>query len=287
MSEPENPTPEPAPEYGAPQRHEQPAVEESARLGPLLRLTGALFSAGETFADVNRKPTWLTAMIIVMLTGFAASVLIEWRVKPDWERFFRTQTTKALERSGRSVPPEQIDQQIAMQVMFARTDLTSPLSLAVLVVKLVIYTILYCVVPAGVFALGLMLIQAKTTFKKILSVVAWSTAATGLVGAVVFFAALMVRDQEGLREINPTEITNLVPTNLGVILPSDTSPFLGSIAASLDIFSIWLLILFVLGFTAIAGARKITRGKIGTIVVSLWLVWVLIKAGAASVFFAR
>jgi hypothetical protein len=253
----------------------------------LSRLIGTLLSPGETFADINRKPTWIAPMIIVLVTGLAASVFLEWRVKPDWERFFRTQVTKALERSGRTVPPEQIDQQVAFQVKFAKTDFSSPLSILLTLLKLVLYVVFSCVVPAGVFALGLMFMQAKTTFKKILSVVSWSTAATGLVGALVFMASLMVRDPESLRDVNPTEITSLVPTNLGVILPSDVSPAIASIAGSLDIFTIWLLILFTIGFATISGARNMSSSKTGKLVFGLWIVWVLIKAAGAALFFRR
>ncbi|MFY9570795.1 MAG: Yip1 family protein, partial [Blastocatellia bacterium] len=207
MSQPENQTPGNAPAYSAPQPQDRPVIEEPARLGPLERLTGTLLSPGETFADINRKPTWLAPMLIVLLVGLASSLFFEWRVKPDWDRFFRTQVTKALEKSGRTVPPEQIDQQVAMQVKFAKTDLSSPISILLLLVKMIVYVVFSCLVPAGIFALGLMMMQAKTTFKKILSVVSWSTAATGLVGAIVFIAVLMVREPESLRDINPTEIT--------------------------------------------------------------------------------
>ncbi|HEU4389707.1 MAG TPA: hypothetical protein VFV34_18020, partial [Blastocatellia bacterium] len=35
----------------------QVPVEEPAKLGPLQRLTGVIFSPGETFADMKRKPS--------------------------------------------------------------------------------------------------------------------------------------------------------------------------------------------------------------------------------------
>ncbi|MEK6303931.1 MAG: YIP1 family protein [Acidobacteriota bacterium] len=273
-----------APASGAPRPQDVPVVQEPARLGPLQRLVGVLFSPGETFEDVNRRPTWLAPLLIVTLIGFAASVFFEWRAKPNWESFFRTQITKSVEKSGGSMTPEQIDQQVAMQTKFAKTDLTSPLSVALSVVKILVYTLFTCLIPAGIYALGLMLMQAQTTFKKILSVVAWSTAGTGLVGALVFVGALMVRDQESFRDIKPTEIASLVPTNLGIVLPQDMSPFLSSLIGSIDIFTIWLIVLLVIGFVAISGKRRMTNGRAATLIISLWVVWALIKAGLAGVF---
>lgn len=284
MSQPENQTPDTSPMSGAPHQQDQPRVEEPARLGALARLTGTLLSPGETFADVNRKPTWLSPLLIVMLLGLAATLFMEWRVKPDWDRFFRNQITKSIEKSGRTMTKEEIDSAVAMQIQFAKTDLTSPLSALFTAVRLVVYTVFVCVLPAGIFALGLMLVQAQTTFKKILSIISWSTAATGLVGLLVFVGALMIQDQDRLRDVNPTEIATLVPTNLGVILPQDISPFVSSLIASIDVFAIWFLILLIIGFVAISGAKRITQGKVASVVLSLWFVWIIIKAGFAAVF---
>ena len=287
MSQLENQVPDATPTYGVPHQQDQPRVQEPARLGPLARLTGTLLSPGETFEDVNRKPTWLAPLLIVLLIGLVSTLFFQWRVKPDWDRFFRSQITKSIEKSGRTMTKEEIDNAVAMQIKFANTDLTSPLSLVFTAARLVIYTAVTCVLPAGIFALGLMLIQAQTTFKKILSVVSWSTAATGLVGMAVFIGALMIQDQERLRDINPTEVATLVPTNLGVVLPQGISPFLSSLIGSIDIFAIWFLILLIIGFVAISGAKRITKGKVATLVLSLWFVWIIIKAGFAAVFFSR
>jgi len=59
-----------------------------------------------------------------------------------------------------------------------------------------------------------MFIQAKTTFKKILSVVAWSSAAVGIIVTVVLMASLMIRDKESLKSIDPTQGAGIVPTNM-------------------------------------------------------------------------
>ena len=117
--------------------------------------------------------------------------------------------------------------------------------------------------------------------------VSWNTAATGLVGLLVFIGALMIQDQERLRDINPPEIPTLVPTNLGVVLPQGMSPFISSLIGSIDIFAIWFLILLIIGFVAISGAKRITKGKVASLVLSLWFVWIVMKAAVASVFFSR
>lgn len=267
MSQPKDQSPETTPSYAAPQQHHQTPAEEPARLGPLARLTGTLLSPGETFADINRKPTWIAPMIIAILTVLASTLFFQWRVNPDWDSIMRNQIKKRMEKSNQSLTEEQMEQQVAFAKGIAKF---SPIIGAV-------FTPIFYVVLAGIFALGLMFIQAKTTFKKILSVVAWSSAATGIVATLVTMASLMVRDQESLRSMDPTQSGGIVPSNLAAFLPSDTSAVILAVAGSLDIFTIWILILLIIGFASIAGSRKITTGKTASVVFGFWAVFVLIK----------
>lgn len=274
MSEQVNSPADTTPMYGAPESYAQPEPEEPARLGPLSRLSGTLFSPGETFADVNRKPTWIAPMIVAILTVVASTLFFQWRVHPDWDSIMRAQIKKRLERSNQSLTEEQMQQQVNFAKGIAKF---TPIIAAV-------FTPVFYVILAGVFALGLMLIQAKTTFKKILSVVAWSFAATGVVAAIVTMASLMVRDESELRSLDPTQAAGIVPSNLAAFLPSTSSAVLKSLAGSIDIFTIWNLILLSIGFAMIAGSRKITTGKTAKIVFGFWLVYVLVKLGWAAAF---
>jgi hypothetical protein len=274
MSQPENQMPDTTPMYGAPQHQDQAVAEEPARLGPFARLTGTLLSPGETFADVNRKPTWIAPMIIAICTVLASTFFFQWRVNPDWDSIMRNRIKKQVAARNQSLTDEQMQQQVSFAKGIAKF---SPIIGAVV-------TPIFYVILAGIFALGLMFIQAKTTFKKVLSVVAWSSAATTIVATIVTMASLMVRDEEGLRSIDPTEPAGIVPSNLAAFLPSDTSAVIKSVAGSLDIFTIWLLILLTIGFAAIAGSRKITTGKTATVVFGFWAVYVLLKVGWAAAF---
>jgi len=274
MSAPEDHANEPAPSYAAPQSHEATPPEESAQLGPFSRLTGALLSPGETFTDVNRKPTWLAPMIIAIVTVIASTLFFQWRVHPDWDQTFRTQFKKQAEKRNQQITDDQLNTQVKVATTFAKF---APIVAAVV-------TPIFYLILAGIFALGLMMIQAKTTFKKILSVIAWSFVATSIVATVVTMASLMVRDEDSLRTIDPTQAAGIVPTNLAAFLPAEASAVIKSLAASIDIFTIWTMILLSIGFAAIAGSRKITTGKAATVVFGFWAVFVLIKVGWAAAF---
>jgi hypothetical protein len=293
MSQPENQKISESPSYGAPDlapRYEQAPPQEPARIGWAGRLVGTLFSPGETFQDVNRKPTWIAPLLISIAVSLAFSAFFEWRARPDWDRFFQTMIEKRLGKPMKELPPDQqaqINKQIEWQKKFARADFSSPLLILLGLAKFAIYYAAAFLISAGVFAVGLMFMQAKATFKKTLSVIAWSWCATTLVYLCVTAASLMVRDNESLRDLNLADPAGIVPTNLAVALPSGTSPFLSSIAGSIDIFSIWYLILLAIGFAAIAGAKKFKPGRTATLVFGVWVFAILIKAAFALIGFGR
>ena len=98
------------PPYAAPPT---PPPAEPAQMNALQRLSGIILSPGETFRDVNRKPTIIVPILLGMILAVAGGLFFNWKVKPDWDRIFRTQIQRQLDRSGQSLPPEQIRFQIS------------------------------------------------------------------------------------------------------------------------------------------------------------------------------
>ena len=277
MSQPENQMeqqPPAYPEYGAPIGQPVPAEpEEPARLNWLQRLTGILFSPGETFEDINRKPTILAPLIILVALTLSVLYFIDWRVKPDIEKITREQMIKTMERFGGQKPTEeQITEAVERQKKFNKFQPA---------VAAVFTPIIYLIV-SGVFAIGLIMVQAKTTFKRVFSVVTWSNAVIGIVSFLVLAAALMVKDEESLRSLDIRNIQSAIPTNPAAFMDPSTSSFLRGLAASLDIFTIWLIVLTIIGLTALAGKKK--KGSVKWMVIVIWVVWAVVKAGFAGVF---
>ncbi|HKG20603.1 MAG TPA: YIP1 family protein [Blastocatellia bacterium] len=250
------------------------AKEEPAQLGMAGRFSAVLFSPTEAFKDVNRKPTWIAPLIIALVTAVLGTLAFSMIVKPDWDRLSREAIKKRDIQSNTTTPPGQVEQEVAVSKVVGKF-----FPLVVAIVTLISYLFI-----AGVFALALMLMQAQTTFKKILSVVTWTRAVVGVVSTIVMIASLLIKDRESLDQINPMDPGNLTATNVAAFLPSDISTTLKVLAGSLDIFTIWILILLTIGFAAIAGARRLGTRQTGTLVVGLWIVWVLILVGIAAIF---
>ena len=76
-------------------------------------------------------------------------------------------------------------------------------------------------------------------------------------------------------------IKNFAPTNLGAFLdPTDTAKTLYALATSLDLVTIWTLVLLSMGVAAVAGVKR-SAGYIA--VFGWWLIIVLFGVGAAAV----
>ena len=283
MSQPESQKEQPEGSYysqsgspeGGPQSETEAKEPERARLSPLQRLFGVLFSPGETFADINRKPTWLAPLLIAIVLGVCSTLFFSWWVNPDWNRIGRDMVRQRVNKTGGEMPPEaQIEGQVKVMKLIG----------SLFPAFVVVFTPILFLIVAGAFALGMMLMQAQTTFKKVLSVVAWSFCGVmSLVGSIVNNASLMVRDRESLDAINPMDQSTITATHLGVLLSADSSPVLKALLSSFDLFTLWTIIILVIGLAAVSGSRKITTGKTGTLVVSLWLAVVLLKVLGAAV----
>jgi hypothetical protein len=78
------------------------------------------------------------------------------------------------------------------------------------------------------------------------------------------------------------DLENPVATNIGAFLPDSTSKAVMALAKSIDIFTIWTLLLVAIGFAAV-NPKKL-QGKSLSIVLSVWAVYVACKMGMAWIF---
>jgi tetratricopeptide (TPR) repeat protein len=121
--------------------------------------------------------------------------------------------------------------------------------------------------------------EFETAVKKILSVSYWAMAPPSIVMMLLAILFMYVRDPDTL-ELNPAKN---VASNLGMLVSEKAHPVLNSLLGSIDIFSFWTVILLSIGLAAISN-RKLTTKKSATVVVLLWVVWILAKAGWSALF---
>lgn len=248
-----------------------PAVETppdaKPSFGAAERLIGTLLWPAQTFADVNRKPTWIAPVLISICIVFATGVFLNFRLQINWDRFIR----ERLEASGNPAPSDEVVQRQAS--LASRITSFSPYINS-------IATPLIYVVLAAIFAVGMMLLEAQTTFRKVFSVVAWSSCGLELLSAVATIAVVSISD---LTDFDPAKSSVLL-TSLEILLPSGAPAPLRALAASFDVFTFWFNILLLIGLAAIGGSRKITKPVTAGLVFGLWGLFVLIKVGWAAIF---
>jgi hypothetical protein len=93
----------------------------------------------------------------------------------------------------------------------------------------------------------------------------------GILGIIVLFAGL---DADAFNLKNP------VGTNLGYYLPSDSPQWLIAFGTSIDVLTIWALVLLIIGCAIVARTKLAATA---TAVVGWWVLITLAKVGIAAI----
>ena len=110
---------------------------------------------------------------------------------------------------------------------------------------------------------------AGASFSQSLGIAA-HTLVVGLVSTPIFLLVLFLRPKGTIDPENP------VATNLAAFLPEETSKWLMTLCKSLDIFTIWMLVLLAIGFAAV-NPKKLKGSTSYVIAFSVWGALVAVK----------
>ncbi len=229
---------------------------ESSAFG---RLIGVLVAPQKTFRSIAERPTWLVAFLVLALSPLLGGLVA--KPKIDWEEVARHQ----IERSGADIPREAAEQQIEM------TAKMGPFFIYAAPVFMTVGVLLFTLVFWGAFTLA----GGELGFKRSLAVTVH-----GMMPMVVA-GLLSVPVIVGMDTIPPDvlETGSYLKSSLGAFAPEDASIILVTFLSKIDVFTIWSLVLYVIGFTHSAKVKA----KTAAITVGLlWLVWVAVTVGLAS-----
>ncbi len=232
-----------------------PAPGDSA----LARIPGVFFSPVRTFEAIARRPTWLAPVVLWLLASLAITAVIMPRL--DFEKM----TRERFEKSGQTVSEEQLQSMVEQQKRFAPI-----FGYLWAVISAVGIPLLVAVILWGAFrAFGW-----DTTYKQSLGVTSHGFL-PGVLGALLLMP-LAARQER----VDPDGLGDLLRSNLGFLAGPDAK-VLHSLLGSIDIFSFWTIALLTVG---LAAAAKIRRGQAAAVIVVLWVLYVLGKAGFAAIF---
>jgi hypothetical protein len=224
------------------------------------RLMGIFVSPVETLADVARHPDFWAPLIALVVASVVVVETLLRRIGAD--RIARSSIMQSSQAAR--MPIEDAVHRLApiMAISYRiGAWLGSPFVLLVL---------------AG---LGILIVNlifgAKMTFKAVFSLVCYANLVS-LLSSLMAVAVMLFGDPEHINPLNP------VPGNLAFFLnPSEVSKRTYALASSADVFTVWMLVLVAIGLSE-GTERKVKPLHIFLVYGGLWLVWILLKAGMAS-----
>jgi hypothetical protein len=241
-----------------------PVAEPRASLSPLSRVIGVFFSPKATFEDIARKPSWLLPVLISTILGILSTVVLNQRV--NWRDYIAQQ----IEKNPRAA-------QLSAEQKQQQAEVSAKVTGYIVYVAGVVGSVLFAVIVGAVMMLAYNLLAgAGATFSQSLAIAAHALL-VGIVSTPIFLLVLLLRPPGSVDPDNP------VATNLAAFLPEESAKWLVALCKSIDIFTIWMLLLIAIGFAAV-NPRKLKGSKPFVIAFSVWGALVVCKVLWAFMF---
>jgi hypothetical protein len=239
-------------------------TEAPERVNPIGRIFGVIFSPKATFESIVRKPTWFLPLLLLCLLSLVVIGIFGHR--GGWPAFVQRQVANSTRFQQLSADQQQRALEMQMKIVPK-----------VVYVEIPIIFFVGAVIIAAIF-LGLFngLNGTQISFKTSLGIVAHSWV-QGLIAGLLALLIVSVKDPATL------DLQNIVASNGAAFISSDAPRWQISLLGSLDIFSIWFMILLAIGYST-AAPKKLSFGKALAWVVAVWLVYVIVKVGATAAF---
>lgn len=213
------------------------------------RIINTFVAPSKTFEDIRRNASWWLPWLIGAI--FATSTALLFNKKVDMEPIIREQMA-SRGAAWDSLSKEQQDQQVAIGLKVAKiTPYVFP----------IISIVGALIIAAVLMAVFSFVHEASVPYSRSLAIFFYA-GLPGIVTAILAMITLMTAsDMEGR---NPR---NLVATNPAYFMDyHNASKFLYGMVASLDIISIWVIVLLGIGFKVVSGKPKLTTGTaVGTV----------------------
>jgi hypothetical protein len=244
----------------------QPVAESTPGLSQWQRVSNTFSAPSKTFTDIkNGHLSWWLPFIIYVILGFAFYGVVNSKVglRQVSENQIRL-SPKAADRMAQ-LTPEQRESQMKISIAVTRIAfLATPVLL--LIGGLVISAVLLGTINFG--------FGGKAKFGSIFAMWMYAmlpSVIKTILGIVVLFAGAAPES---------FNVKNFAPTNLGAFLnPTDVGPALYSLASSIDIITIWCLVLVSIGVATVAGVKR-SSGYMA--VFAWWVLVVLFGVGTAA-----
>src|SRR3972149_4836576 len=222
------------------------------------RLLPSLYEPRKTFESLSARPTWAVAMIVLPLLGTAAVWIAFDRMDPeDFTRQIEEQSGKPLPEGG---PDPEAMMGFARWAAIGGSLLGAPLMYSVL---------------ALLFWTPFRLLGSALDYRRSLAVTLHGFAPFA-VASLAGIPVALSRESLALEELQGGQF---LMSHLGFLASEDASATVVALLSSVDLFSIWAIVLLVLGYQVVA---RVSRAAATTTAGALWAGGILIKVGMAA-----
>jgi len=240
------------------------APEVPERVNSFARIFGVLFSPKATFESIVRQPTWFAPILVLTILSLVVIGLFSHRV--GWRSFFE----KQLESNSRvqEMPADQREQVLQSVARFY-----PPVIYVIGAVSPIVAALIVSAVLLGIFN-GLA--GAGLKFKTSFAIAAYASSPSiirGLLGILVVL----------LKDPATIDLQNLVASNGAIFLSNDAAKWLVALMRSIDVFTIWPLVLMAIGYHC-AAPKKLSTGGAFAWIFALYAVIVLAVVGLTAAF---
>jgi Yip1-like protein len=234
-------------------------------LTEVARIVDTFIAPSKTFADIRRNASWWAPWLLMAIIGIGMVFVVDKKLGMDtaYENQLRL-SPKQMDKIDQ-MPPDQKAK--ALQI---GTSFTRYFSYGWPVMTIIVVAVMAAVLMATFnFGFG-----AEVKFMQAMAVSMYAFLPS-IIKALIAMLVVGMGGAEGFTFQNP------VASNLSGLVDPSTSHFLYSILASLDIFSIWTLILTGIGYSCLT---RVKRGTCMGIVFGWWAVVTLVGAGIGALF---
>jgi len=236
---------------------------QPAGMGEFSRITGIFFEPGKSFADIAVRPRWIAPLLLIVLVSMA--FMISYTQRGGW----RVMMEQQMANSSRStqMSPEQREQGIEIGVKYA--------SLSAYVVPILV-PVTFLIIAGVLTGITALILSAPVKFSQVFAIVCYANL-PGVIRGILVLVVLQMKN------ITDFDLNNPLMFNPGYFMnPKESSKFLYSLATSLDLFSLWVILLTAVGLKAAAG-KKLSFGGAFFAVALPWAVFVLCAAALKGI----
>jgi len=199
-------------------------------------------------------------MLVLLVASGAVAYVIGLRTD------YRDVIVQSVKEKGRDIPEAQLEPQINMM------QKAGP---AISAVSVPVVIALVSLLAALIYWVVFKLLGADFSYKSSLAV-SLHAGLPGVVSALLTLPVVLSRKSLGYADVKSG---SFLQSNLAFLAPENAKAWLTALYASVAFFSLWSLVLSIIGYKALS---RLTTKPVAMVVILVWLLFVGVRVGLAA-----